>query len=449
MRAFLPAVLLSLTCVAAHADVQELHSEREVLGNGLTVIYHRDDRTPAVAVAVWYDVGAFHERPGRSGFAHLFEHMMFQGSAHVPRDGVITGLERRGATQINGTTSFDRTLYHEVVPSSELEYALWLESDRMGWFLSALDQAELENQKDVVKSERRDRVNDRPYGLVDGLVMHALYPEGHPYRENVIGKAKEVDAATLADVREFFLEYYSPSNACLVLAGDLEVPAAKELVRKYFGSLPTRPKPPAPTIDPPDPRGTKLLLANEPIAKDARLSLVWVGPPPYGQGAAELDYAASLMSDPGIGWLDDYLRAAGIEVLDVSASFLELRGGSRFELHVGVPEGSQPEQLIRLIDKFILTLSTHAREQREIDAYRNSLERAMLFRNESILNRAILLAAYDRQLGDPKKLAFDLGRYSLVTPDSLRRTVLSTLGSNRVAVFAEPTRGPIKRKERP
>ncbi|MBI4821259.1 MAG: insulinase family protein [Deltaproteobacteria bacterium] len=430
----------------AHADVAELSFVREVLENGLTVVYHRDDRVPAVAVAVWYDVGALHEQPGRSGFAHLFEHMMFQGSAHIPRDTMISGLERRGATQINGTTAFDRTLYHEVMPSSELPYALWLESDRMGWFLAALDQQQLDNQKDVVKAERRDRVNDRPYGLVDGLVMHTLYPQGHPYRENVIGSAKDVDAATLDEIRAFFLQHYVPANATLVLAGDFEVPEAKELVRKYFASLPARPRPAGVKVDPPELRGTKLFRATEPIANQPRLTLVWGGPPPYGAGAAELDYAASLMADPGVGWLDDYLRAAGVEVIDVSASFLELRGGSRFELHVVVPEGTQPEPLIKLIDRFVLTLSTHAQDQRDIDAYRNSLERGTLFRNESLLNRATLLAAYESMFDDPGKLAWDLERYKLVTPESLRRVVLTTLGQNRIAVFAEPAKGAIQKK---
>ena len=220
---------------------------QETLPNGLTVVYHVDHSTPVAAVLLMYNVGSKMEQPGRTGFAHLFEHMMFQGSKNVGKGEHFSLLEAaggRGGSDVNGTTSWDRTDYFEQLPSNQVELALWLEADRMGTLLQAMDQAKLDNQREVVKNERRQSYDNQPYGMWIEKLGGALFPEGHPYHHDVIGSMADLSAASLADVENFFKTYYAPNNAVLVVAGDIDVPAAKALVRKHFGPIPRGPKAP-------------------------------------------------------------------------------------------------------------------------------------------------------------------------------------------------------------
>jgi len=221
---------------------------RETLPNGLNVIYHVDHSTPVAAVLLWYNVGSKVEQPGRTGFAHLFEHMMFQGSRNVPKGqhwALLEAAGGRGGADINGTTNWDRTNYFEQLPSNQLELALWLESDRMGTLLEAMDQAKLDNQREVVKNERRQGIDNQPYGTWPERMEEALFPDGHPYHHDVIGSMADLSAASLGDVQNFFKTYYAPNNAVLVIAGDIDVPQAKQLVRKYFAPIPRGPRIPA------------------------------------------------------------------------------------------------------------------------------------------------------------------------------------------------------------
>jgi zinc protease len=220
---------------------------QDTLPNGLAVVYHVDHSTPVAAVLLWYNVGSKMEQPGRTGFAHLFEHMMFQGSKNVGKGEHFSLLEAaggRGGADINGTTNWDRTNYFEQLPSNQLELALWLEADRMGTLLQAMDQTKLDNQREVVKNERRQGVDNQPYGTWPEKMEAALFPESHPYHHPVIGSMADLSAASLTDVENFFKTYYAPNNAVLVVAGDIDVPAAKALVRKHFGSIPRGPKVP-------------------------------------------------------------------------------------------------------------------------------------------------------------------------------------------------------------
>ena len=200
------------------------------------MILSEDHRLPLVAVNLWYHVGPANEEPGRTGFAHLFEHMMFQGSKHVPGDSHFKLVEGAGASGVNGTTGFDRTNYFQTLPANQLELGLWLESDRMGYLLDELDQAKLSNQQDVVRNERRQSYENRPYGIVDEAVFHQLFPKGHPYYASIIGSHADIQAAQLGDVRDFFKKYYAPNNASLAIVGDIDKAAAKKLVERYFGA---------------------------------------------------------------------------------------------------------------------------------------------------------------------------------------------------------------------
>src|SRR5246127_431357 len=221
----------------APLQVPQIKFERYKLANGLEVILSEDHRLPLVSVNLWYHVGAVNETAGRTGFAHLFEHMMFEGSKHVPGSSHFHYLEAAGASDVNGTTDFDRTNYYETLPSNQLELALWLESDRMGYLPDKLDQANLSNQQDVVRNERRQSVENAPYGVVEEGMYHLLFPKSHPYYADVMGSHQDIQSAKLEEVRNFFRLYYAPNNASLAIVGDFKPEQAKELVEKYFGPL--------------------------------------------------------------------------------------------------------------------------------------------------------------------------------------------------------------------
>src|SRR6201998_1183252 len=210
--------------------VPEIKYETYTLPNGLQVILTEDHRLPLVGVDLWYHVGPVKERAGRTGFAHLFEHMMFEGSKHVGEKAHFKYLEAAGASDINGTTDFDRTNYFETLPSNQLELALWLESDRMGYLPDKLDQAILTNQQDVVRNERRQSIENSPYGIVEEGVYHLLFPKSHPYHADVMGSHADIQAAKLEDVRNFFKLYYAPNNASLAIVGDFDSAQTRKLV---------------------------------------------------------------------------------------------------------------------------------------------------------------------------------------------------------------------------
>ena len=239
--------------VAAVAKRPEIPFEKLTLPNGLGVILQHDASLPLVAVNIWYHVGPRNEAPGRSGFAHLFEHLMFSGSRHVGRDFDVL-LESVGATNVNGTTSYDRTNYFETVPRDQLDMVLWIESDRMGYLLDVLDQGLLDVQRDVVKNERRQSYDNAPYGPSYLALLDALFPAGHPYNGAVIGSMADLSAATLDDVKGFFRDYYTPSNATLAIAGDFDPVAVKASIQKYFGTLVNRAKKSTPELNVPPPR---------------------------------------------------------------------------------------------------------------------------------------------------------------------------------------------------
>jgi zinc protease len=247
--------------------------EKHVLANGLEVVLHADQTEPVVAVYVYYHVGSSREEPGRSGFAHLFEHMLFQGSAHVPDNDHFRLIQEAGGA-LNGTTNQDRTNYFETLPAEELELALMLESDRMGFLLPAMTQAKLDNQRDVVMNERRQSYENRPYGLVHETLLAALYPSGHPYSWPTIGSMDDIRAATLDDVARFFGRWYGPNNATLALGGDFEPARALALVERWFGSIPS-----GPPVEKPAPAPARLAETRRVVLEDRvqqpQLVLCW------------------------------------------------------------------------------------------------------------------------------------------------------------------------------
>ena len=265
---------------------------KTTLANGLDVIVHEDHQLPMVAVNLWYHVGSKNERPGRTGFAHLFEHLMFEGSAHHDA-GYFEPLQRAGGL-INGSTNTDRTNYWEVVPTGAIDLALWMESDRMGHLLPALTDEKFSNQRDVVLNERRQNYENRPYGLAGVALAAALFPPEHPYHWITIGDPEDLRAASLADVKTFFETYYHPGNASLTLAGDIETGRALELADQYFGDIPRGPQPPPVTTAAPAIASQSLLLEDR--VELPRLYLSWHSPAMFAADDAELDLAADVLA---------------------------------------------------------------------------------------------------------------------------------------------------------
>ena len=285
----------------------DLPFERYELDNGLEVILHQDRSAPLVAVNIWYHVGSGDETPGKSGFAHLFEHMMFQGSKHVGEDRHFDILREIGGTGVNGTTNSDRTNYFETVPTHEVEVALWLESDRMGYMLDLLNEESLANQRDVVRNERRQRYDNVPYGKERFAVAAALYPEGHPYRYLTIGRHEDLEAASLGDVIGFFKNWYVPSNATLALAGDFEIDEAKALVDKWFGSFPKLPAPARNQVAAPTLSQTHREELRDPFARLERIHYAWHAPAELAEGSLALQAAGQILSASGWGRLNKRL----------------------------------------------------------------------------------------------------------------------------------------------
>src|SRR5437016_6322227 len=274
------AAICSLTLAfAARATDPEIKFEKYKLGNGLTVILSEDHRLPQVAVNVWYHVGAANQTPGRSGFAHLFEHMMFSGTKHAKDFDTI--LEQIGASGMNGSTSFDRTNYYETVPSNELPTALWLESDRVGFLLPTLDEQTLKLQRDVVSNERHQRIDNVPYGPTQQRVCDLLYPLPHPYFECPIGRIEEIQRASLDDVRDFFRRYYGPNNASLVLVWDFDPATAKRLIEKYFADIPRGPEVQKPDVKAPPISSVVQETLQDRLAQLPRFQMIWNGLKPF------------------------------------------------------------------------------------------------------------------------------------------------------------------------
>ena len=429
----------------AASDIPRITFEKYTLPNGLDVILRQDRRLPVVAVDLWYHVGPANEDKGRTGFAHLFEHMMFQCSKHVPCDQHFQLLEAAGASDVNGTTDFDRTNYFETVPSNQLELALWLESDRMGYLLDKVDQAALANQQDVVRNERRQSVENQPYGLAEEAIVQLLYPPGHPYYGNVIGSHEDIQAAKLDDVQRFFRQYYAPNNASLAIVGDIDVVQTKALVQKYFGTL--RRGPAVPPIKATTPRITTERRKVVPSRVELpRVYMTWITPAFYKPGDADADITATLLGGGRSSRLYKKLVYEQQIAQDVSAQQYSLVLGSMFQIQVTARPGRTAAEIEKALDAELATLRTTAPAQTEIERARNTIETNIVGGLESLGGFggvADRLNAYNHYLKTPDYLQQDVARYRAVTPVTVRafaRTYLTP--TSRVVVHAVPGEPP-------
>jgi predicted Zn-dependent peptidase len=437
MRLLLVAAVLA-AAAPAYAEDPKLEFEKYTLPNGLEVILAPDQNVPLVAVNVWYHVGSGNEVVGRSGFAHLFEHMMFQGSKNVGSDKHFEILRKIGSNEVNGTTNPDRTNYFEVVPSQYLETALWLESDRMGHLLELLDRSALDNQIDVVRNERRQNYDNVAYRKALFALYAALYPEGHPYRYLTIGKHEDLTAASVDDVKNFFKTWYVPSNATIAIVGDFDVPATKQLVEKWFATYPASKKPTTVKVPAPAPKPTTVSV-DDSFAKLRQVTWVWHSPASFADGDAELDIVANALAAEGRGRLYRQLVYDKQLAQSVSASQDGAQFSGTFDVTVTLRTGADLEEVKKIVFAELDRVTKENVSDKEIQRVVTAREASMIRRLESFNARANALQTYNHYLGDPGKLTWDLDRFRKTTPDKIRATAQKYIvPANVVTIITNP-----------
>jgi zinc protease len=397
----------------------ELPYTKRTLPNGLDVIVHEDHHVPVVAVNVWYHVGSKNERPGRTGFAHLFEHLMFEGSEHH-NSGFFPPLQQAGAL-LNGSTNTDRTNYWEVVPTSAIDLALWMESDRMGFLLPALTRERFETQRDVVLNERRQNYENRPYGFALMALMAALYPSDHPYHWMTIGGADDIRAMQLDEVQEFFRTYYHPANASLVLAGDIETNRAFDLAARYFGEIPTGIKPGAVTANAALTREHRLLLEDR--VELPRLYMAWHSPAMFAYRDAEMDLVGDLLANGKTSRLYQSLVYEQRIAVDVSGYQSSRELGGFFLLVATAAPGRSLTEIAAEVDRAIQTLVDAGPTADEMERAEAQAEAHFLYRLQTVGGfggKSDQLNAYNILRGTPGYFSEDLARYQAATADSVR-----------------------------
>jgi zinc protease len=420
------------------SPVPRVAAEKYSLPNGLEVILSRKPELPMVAVNLWYHVGPAHEAKGRTGFAHLFEHMMFQASKHVPEDSFFRTLEAAGASDINGSTSFDYTNYYATVPANQLELALWLESDRMGYLLDVVDETSFANQQDIVRNERRQRTENDPYGLAQEGMFQLLYPQGHPYHGVVIGSHQDIQAAKLDDVKQFFKEYYAPNNATLTLVGDFDPQQARQLIARYFGTL--RRGPAVAPVKVETPRITAERRRIVPSRVELpKVYMAWITPPFFRPGDAEADITATILGGGRSSRLYKKLVYERQIAQDVSAFQYSLMLGSAFIVEATARPGHTVEELEKAIDGELAALAAQAPDASEVERARNQFETTTVGGLESMSGLADRLNLYNHYLGTPDYVQQDFARYGGVTPAAVQTFVREQLPRTaRVVVHAVP-----------
>lgn len=419
--------------VSAQTPSLQLPFTRFTLPNGLTVILHEDHSVPVATVNVWYHVGSGNEKPGRTGFAHLFEHLMFMGSGHVKPGEFDEWLEAAGGTN-NGSTEYDRTNYYINVPSNALELALMLESDRMGYLLETMTPKVVDAQRDVVKNERRQSVENQPYGVAEAETLgEMLYPDGHPYHWPVIGYMPDLTAASYDDVVAFFKTYYAPSNASLVVAGDIDPVATRQMIEKWFSDVK-----PGPVPQPLGAPAAALTSIQKRTITDRvqlpKLYLAWLTPRQFSPGDAELDIVADVLA----GGKNSRLYKRLVYDLQIAQSVSAYQGSqslSSFFLIEATPQpGHTVEELQKVVDEEVSRLQREAPTDRELQRAVNQIESSFFNRLERVGGfggKADRLNAYLTATGNPDWVNEDLARYRALSPNDIRSAAETFLPAGR------------------
>jgi len=436
---------------AASASAQELQVERYTLPNGMTIILHEDHSRPVATINTWFRVGAKDEQARRSGFAHLFEHLMFMGTERVPNGDFDRLMEAEGGSN-NASTALDRTNYYSVGPASLLPTLLWLDADRLEDLARAMDQSKLDLQRDVVLNELRQNVENEPYGRAELGIQYLMYPPSHPYHFPPIGTEEDLRAATVTDVKDFFGTFYSASNASLVVAGDFDPAVLKPLIADLFGSLPRRPEPMRKPWEPVRLDGVKRAMMYDNVQLPM-LSFCYHSPAFYAEGDAECQLIASILADGNSSRL--YQRLVVQEKLAASVSATRDQGklGSLFRIDIIAGAGADLDLIESITDEELARLSASGPSRAELDQARAQVELAKLKAIEDLDSRADLLNEYEFYLGNPASLQRDLKRFRSADADGVRRWAKLVLTPNARVLYRvlplTPERGPSARDSRP
>jgi zinc protease len=432
--------ILALLCLAAAqrpSDTIKIPFETYMLPNGLTVILSIDRSTPTVAVAAWYHVGSKNETPGRTGFAHLFEHVMFTGSGHVPY-GLHDKLTEGVGGSNNGTTSNDRTNYFETVPSNYLESALWLESDRMGYLLDTLDLAKLNAQRDIVKNERRQRVDNQPYGRAEEIVSQAIYPATHPYSWPVIGSMADLSAASEEDVKNFFRIYYAPNNAILSIAGDFDAAQTKAWIAKYFGDFPRGMPVSRPAVAAVALEAEKRLIYEDRV-QIPRLYITW---PTVGRSNDDrfaLQLLASITAGARTARLTQSLVFNEQAAATVTARQDTNENAGEFQITITPRPGHSLMELESATDAILKRLKEEGPTAEEIQRATAGLELSLVTGLQSNLGKAMRLADGAGFHNNAGQYQIEYAKSLAVTADDVKRVANKYLGAGRVVLSIVPT----------
>jgi len=441
-----PSAALVLLALAAPAAAQtpappiEVQYTQFTLPNGLHVILHEDHSVPIATVNTWYRVGSANELPGRTGFAHLFEHLMFMGSGHAPYGEFDSQLESVGGGN-NASTANDRTNYYIDVPSNALELALFLESDRMGYLLDAMNPKTVDAQRDVVKNERRQSYENRPYGMADIALNEMLYPDGHPYHWPVIGYMEDLTAASYEDVVNFFRTYYTPSDASLVVAGDIDPARTRQLVEKWFSDVKPGPRPKPLTIP-----GVALTGVQKKTMTDRvqlpRLTLAWLTPRHFEAGDAALDIVADVLAGGKNSRLYKRLVYDLQIAQDVSAFQESMDLSSDFQIVATPRPGHTIDEVQKVIDEEVAKLQKDGPSAHEVERSLNQIEASFYNRMERLGGfggKADQINGYFSKTGDPDYFNEDLGRYRALSASDIRAAAEAFLPRDRrVELIVQP-----------
>ncbi len=426
---------------SAHAQsIPKLQFEKYTLPNGLQVILHEDHSVPLVSVNVWYHVGSGDEDPGRTGFAHLFEHIMFMGSQNVPVNMFDIWLESAGANN-NGSTTEDRTNYYEDMPSNALPLALWLEADRMGWLLPTMDLPKLDLQRDVVQNERRQSYDNQPYGRSNETILAALFPPDHPYSWPVIGSLRDLSAATLDDVKNFFRQYYAPNNASISIAGDFNPADVKQTIERYFSQIPRGPaitrktQIPAPRIT----QDTFLVLEDK--VQLPRLYYGWQSAKAFAPDDAPLQLLGTIIGQGKTSRLYQRLVYELQVAQDVVAFQNAGRFDGQFRIQVTPKPGQKPSEMARLVNEEMSKIVQSGVTARELERAKNQLRAQYLDQIASVggfNGKADLLNYYNFYVGNPDHIQEDVARFEAVTAADVQRVARELFAKPKVVLTVVP-----------
>ena len=435
----------SVMAAIASAQTIDVPITQFKLDNGLNVILHEDHSLPTVSVNVWYHVGSGSEKPGRTGFAHLFEHILFEGSKHVPEGKFDQWLEEAGARN-NGSTTEDRTNYFEDLPSNALELALFLESDRMGYLLDVVTPEHVDGQRDVVKNERRQRIENKPYGRISVVLPGLLYPPDHPYSWSVIGSMEDLSAATDEDVKEFFRDFYGPNNASLVVAGDIQADESRRLIEHWFSDVPRGREPPKNTFP-----ETSLSIEKRVFFQDRvqlpMIHMAWHSPPIFAEDDADLDMLASILSDGKNSRLYRRLVYEMEAAQTVVAYQSSNKFSSTFNIYALAKPGYTLDQLEQVIIEEVDKVKQEGTTDRELQRTKNQYE-ASFFRSLELVGgfsgKAERLNSYYYHTGKAGYFNEDLDRYRRVSLEKVQAASNRYLSWDRRVVVSVVPEGSLK-----